>query len=200
MTPPAHGGPRTGSGRKFGSGPYGEKTQQLRVPESQVPTVVAWLDAYRQPTRAEDPRPVSLDTQVNLTAFASQVAAGFPSPCQDYIDNSVDLNAALIVPGHEASTFVLRVANDGWSMIQAGIFPGDRIVVDRALTAQKGDIVVAVVNGSLMTIKTLGEIDGKVALIPENAHLKPITFDQEGDTLEIWGVVTHGLRNFRTRR
>lgn len=200
MTPPPHGGARPGSGRKSGTGPYGEPTRQVRVPESQVDTVVAYLDTYRQPARVEDPRPVSLETTVNLVAFSSRVAAGFPSPCQDYLDDSVDLNAALILPGHEASTFVLRVANDGWSMIQAGIFPGDRIVVDRALSdsAQQGDVVVAIVNGD-MTIKTLGEIDGQVALIPENAHLKPITF-KDGDTLEIWGVVTHSLRNFRNRR
>lgn len=197
MSPADHGGNRLGSGRKQGSGAYGEATRLVRIPESQVEAVVAYLDAYRAPARAEDPRPVSLQTTVNLIAFTSRVAAGFPSPAQDYLDDSVDLNAALIIPGHEASTFVLRVANDGWSMIQAGIFPGDRIVVDRALTAIKGDVVVAIVNGDL-TIKTLGEIEGNVALIPENAHLKPITF-QEGDTLEIWGVVTHSLRNFRHR-
>lgn len=193
MTPPGHGGERSGAGRKLR---YGEPTRGVRIPESQVPVVVAYLDTYRQPTRAVDPRPVAMDTTVNLVAFSSRVAAGFPSPCQDYLDDSVDLNAALIIPGHEASTFVLRV--EGYSMIGAGIFPDDRVVVDRAEPVRKGDIVVAIVNND-MTIKTLGEIDGQVALIPENAHLKPITF-KDGDTLEIWGVVTHSLRNFRNRR
>lgn len=196
MAPADHGGNRLGSGRRLGSGTFGEPTQLLRVPQSQVDTVVAYLDTYRQSAVALEPRPVSLETTVNLIAFTSRVAAGFPSPAQDYLDESVDLNAALIIPGHEASTFVLRV--EGYSMIGAGIFPDDRIVVDRALSAVRGNIIVAVVNNDL-TIKTLGEIDGKVALIPENPHFKPITFE-EGDTLEVWGVVTHGLRNFRLRR
>lgn len=197
MTPPSsHGGARPGAGRKSGSGPFGEPTEPVRVPHSQVETVVAYLDAYRQATTAEAPRPLSLETTVSLTAFASRVPAGFPSPSQDYLDDSVDLNAALIERGHEAATFVLRVK--GWSMMNAGIFDGDRIVVDRALDPQQGDVVVAVLNNDL-TIKRLGRVDGKLALLPENPHFKPIVMD-EGDHLEIWGVVTHCLRSFKRGR
>jgi DNA polymerase V len=194
MSPPDHGGSRPGAGRKPGSGAFGEPTQQLRVPESQVNTVVAYLDAHRQPAIAENPRPISLHlTTVALTAFASGVQAGFPSPADDYIQDAVDLNQHLIAQGHEASTFILRVK--GWSMIGAGIHEHDEIVVDRALTARQGDIVVAIVNSDL-TIKRLGTVDGHIALLPENPHFNPIIF-QEGDVLQIWGVVTRCLRNLR---
>lgn len=198
MSPADHGGVRDGAGRKPGSGAFGEPTQLIRVPLSQAGAVVAYLDTYRQPTVAVDPRPIALESHIRLTAFAHRVPAGFPSPAQDYLDDSVDLNAALIIPGHEASTFVLRV--EGYSMIGAGIFPDDRVVVDRAEPVRRGDIVVAIVNNDL-TIKTYGEIDGHVALIPENPHFKPIVFkDEESEQLVIWGVVTHGLRTFRGRR
>ena len=72
---------------------------------------------------------------------------------------------------------------------------GVRIVVDRALPAQQGDIVVAIRNGGL-TIKRLGAIDGRPALLPENPQFRPILM-AEGDQLEVWGVVTNCLRCFR---
>lgn len=194
MSPHDHGGSRPGAGRKPGSGGFGEPTQPIRVPDSQVETVVAYLDAHRQPTLADDPRPVSTEpSTVSLTAFASRVAAGFPSPAQDYIDSAIDLNQELIIRGHEASTFVLRVK--GWSMMQAGIFDGDRIIVDRSLTARQNDVVVAIINNDL-TVKRLGEVGGRLALLPENPRFKPIVME-EGDELVIWGVVTNCLRNFR---
>lgn len=189
-----HGGARRGAGRKAGSGCYGEPTQPLRVPESQVPTIVAWLDAYRRPARAEDPVAVAAHPgTVALQVFAHRVPAGFPSPADDYLDDTIDLNQEMIVAGHEAATFVLRVR--GWSMMNAGIFDGDRIIVDRAMEPRQGDIVVAIVNHDL-TIKRLGKVDGKLALLPENPHFKPILLE-EGDTLEVWGVVTGCLRSFR---
>lgn len=196
MTSYTHGGHRTGAGRKPGSGKYGEPTQQVRIPKSQVPTVTAYLAAYRKKTQAVAPVPVSLTpSTLSLPAFAHQVPAGFPSPADDYLDDSIDLNRELVMQGHEAATFVLRVS--GWSMIDAGIFDNDRVVVDRALDPQQGDIVVAIINNDL-TIKRLGKIDNKPALLPENPNFDPIV-PADGDTLEIWGVVTGSLRTFRRR-
>ena len=193
MTPSQHGGARPGAGRKPG-GPFGEPTQQIRVPVSQLDTVVAYLDAYRQPAIAERPRPVIAEpSPIQLISIAQRIPAGWPSPAADYLDDTIDLNAELIIPGHADATFVLRVS--GWSMMLAGIMDADRIVVDRALDPQKGDIVVAVINNDL-TVKRLGEIDGQVALIPENPHFQPIVM-KEGDELVIWGVVTHCLRSFK---
>ncbi len=190
-TPSSHGGYRPGAGR-----PAQEPTRRLSVPVSQVPAVTAWLEIYRQPAVAEYPTPVTLNpTTVHLGSFASRVPAGWPSPAEEYIEPTIDLNQALVVKGHEASTFVLRVK--GWSMMLAGIFDGDRIVVDRALSPRKGQIVVAVLNNEL-TIKRLGDVDGKLALIPENPHFQPITLE-EGDHMEVWGVVTHCLRDLGAR-
>lgn len=196
MPPSQHGGARPGAGRKPG-GPFGEQTQQIRVPLSQVETVVAFLDAYRQDTTVEHPQPMTVAPGLCLGSFLHRLPAGFPSPAADY-EESLDLGAEMIIPGHEAATFVVRVATDGYSMIGAGIFPGDKLVVDRALTAVKGDVVVAIVNQD-MTIKTLGEVDGKPALIAENPHFKPILL-KDGDELVIWGVVTHCLRSFHRGR
>ncbi len=193
-TTTSHGGARKGAGRKAGTGRYGELTRQLRIPESQVPTVLAYLEAYRQPTQLQAPVPLAKNLSVlALPAFASQVPAGFPSPADDYLDDAIDLNHELVIQGHEAATFVLRVS--GWSMMNAGIFDGDRVIVDRALNPQQSDVVVAILNGDL-TIKRLGKVDNKPALLPENPHFKPILL-HDADTLEIWGVVTGSLRQFR---
>src|SRR5579859_5751658 len=175
MPPSDHGGSRPGAGR-----PAGEPSQRIRVPDSQVPTVLAYLDAYRKSSTLEEPRPMSLTpSTVALTAFTSRVPAGVPSAADDHVDEVVDLNEHLVLPGHEPSTFIIRVS--GWSMIGAGIFDHDEVLVDRALKARQGDIVVAIVNGEL-SIKRLGKVDGDIALLPENAHFKPIVF-REGETL-----------------
>lgn len=191
MDTPAHGGRRPGAGRKPGSGPFAEPTKPVRIPVSQVDTMRAFIQQARQPATAEHPRPVSTETAISLRAFASRIPAGFPSPAADYLDDSIDLNAELIIQGHEAATFILRVK--GWSTVNAGIFDGDRIVVDRALSAQQGDIVVAVLNDDL-TIKHLGQIDGRPALLPDNPQFQPIVM-ADGDQLEVWDVVTNCLRS-----
>lgn len=189
MPPTDHGGSRPGAGR-----PAGEPSQRIRVPESQVPAVQAYLEAYRSPAALEAPRPVSMTpSTLALTAFLSRVPAGVPTMADDEVDEVVDLNEHLVLPGHEPSTFLIRVS--GWSMIGAGIFDRDEVLVDRALAPRQGDIVVAVVNGEL-TIKRLGKVDGHIALLPENAHFKPIVF-KEGETLSVWGVVTRCLRALR---
>lgn len=198
----SHGGARPGAGRKPGSGPFGEPTRTLRVPESRVPEVVAYLDAFRPSA------PGALDTNEPGTAFAvaprpvggharrantrrvlSSVPAGFPSPADDYIEPGLDLNDHLIIAGHKDASFVVRV--EGWSMVGAGIFDGDEVIVDRAITPVEGNVVVAVVNGEL-TIKRLRFKDGKPVLVAENPHFKERRFE-EHDTLEIWGVATRVL-------
>ncbi|WP_232823604.1 LexA family transcriptional regulator [Dyella sp. C9] len=164
------------------------------MPESQVPAVQAYLDAYRSQASLDAPRPVSLTpSTVALTAFLSRVPAGVPTLAGDDVDEVVDLNAHLVLPGHEPSTFIIRVS--GWSMIGAGIFDGDEVLVDRALSPRQGDIVVALVNNEL-TIKRLGRLDGHMALLPENAHFKPLVF-RDDETLSVWGVVTRCLRTLR---
>lgn len=81
-------------------------------------------------------------TQYRLSLFSSLIAAGFPSPAQDYVEQTLDLNELCIK--HPAATFFVKVQGD--SMIEAGIFSGDILVVDRSLQPAHGDTVVAAVS------------------------------------------------------
>jgi len=87
----------------------------------------------------------------------------------------------------------MRVAGD--SMIGAGIFDGDLLVVDRSIEAASGDIVVAVVNGEF-TIKRFRRNGSTIELVPENTKYRKITLS-EGMELEIWGVVTGTYKSFK---
>ena len=118
--------------------------------------------------------------------FAPQIKAGFPSPAQDYIRESLDFNRDLIK--HPEATFYGRV--DGDSMMDAGISDGDIAVIDRALEPSDGDIIVAYINNEF-TIKYLDlkhKKDGYIELRPANKNYKPIRID-EYDDFEVWGVV-----------
>ena len=117
------------------------------------------------------------------------VAAGFPSPADDYLEEPLDFNELLIT--HPAATFAVRVAGD--SMLGAGIFPGDIAVVDRAVTARDGHVVLAVVDGEF-TIKRLRQRNAEVWLEAENGEYQPIHIS-EGMQFEVWGVVRHSIRN-----
>lgn len=84
----------------------------------------------------------------SLPFFIEHVPCDFPSPAQDYVEDRLDINQLVIK--HPNATYFIRVSGD--SMIDAGIGDGDLLVVDRALTAQHGDIIVAAVNGEF-TVK-----------------------------------------------
>jgi DNA polymerase V len=117
-----------------------------------------------------------------------RVQAGFPSPAEDDAVGPINLNDHLI--HHPEATFLLRVS--GHSMQGAGIFDGDEILVDRALTPSDGRIVVASVNGEL-TVKRLRLQQGRPPiLLPENPNFPPIVL-REGEECQIWGVVTRVL-------
>ncbi|MFO7659459.1 MAG: translesion error-prone DNA polymerase V autoproteolytic subunit [Candidatus Cloacimonadaceae bacterium] len=117
--------------------------------------------------------------------LGSNVPAGFPSPAQDYIEASLDLNEFLIP--HPNATFFVRV--EGYSMQNAGILPDDLLIVDRALEAGNHRIVIAIVDGEL-TVKRLSIVDGMYWLLPENDNYSPIRIDENIDFV-IWGVVTY---------
>jgi DNA polymerase V len=117
--------------------------------------------------------------------LGSHVPAGFPSPAQDYIEATLDLNDYLI--SHPTSTFFIRV--EGYSMINAGIQPDDLLIVDRALEAINNKIVIAILDGEL-TVKRLSIVDGMYWLLPENESYSPIRIDENIDFV-VWGVVTY---------
>lgn len=93
---------------------------------------------------------------------------------------------------HREATFFVRAK--GNSMVGAGIFDGDLLVVDKSLTPSSGDIVIAVVDGDL-TVKRLIRYGDKITLRPENPRFKEIEF-KEGQELQVWGVVTSTIKKF----
>ncbi len=125
-----------------------------------------------------------MSTKNEILFIESSISAGFPSPGEDYVEGSLNLNELLIK--HPAATFFVRVK--GVSMIGAGIHSGDIVIVDRALTPIHNKIVIARVEGEL-TLKRL-KIEGEtVWLCPENDSFQPLKITAASD-FEIWGVVT----------
>lgn len=114
----------------------------------------------------------------------SQVSAGFPSPADDYIESSIDLNKELI--RHPFATFYVRASGD--SMIDAGIKPNTTLVVDRMVETKSGDIVIARIGDEMCVKELFIDDDGKVFLMPKNINYKPIIIDENMD-FEIWGKV-----------
>ena len=120
-----------------------------------------------------------------LPLYACAVQAGFPSPTDDYIEGTLDLNKHLIK--HPTATFFMK--DSGESMLKAGIHPGDILVVDRSLEAKHGKIVIAAVDGQL-TVKRLYKTAKGTYLRPKNDGYRSIKLE-EGNDLVIWGVVTN---------
>ncbi len=129
-------------------------------------------------------------TQLGIPMFSDAVAAGFPSPATDYCERKLDLNELCIQK--PAATYFVRAQGD--SMIDAGIFPGDVLVIDRSIDASHGDIVIAAVNGEL-TVKLL-ETKPQTRLVPMNNQYAPIVIP-EGAELEIFGVATNVIHRLR---
>ncbi|GGK81898.1 translesion error-prone DNA polymerase V autoproteolytic subunit [Amphritea balenae] len=130
--------------------------------------------------------------QIAPPLFQSCVAAGFPSPAQDYIERTLDLNELCIQ--HPAATYFVRA--EGSSMLQVGIFSGDILVVDRALKPSHGDIVIACIDGEF-TVKELCTRPA-MKLVAHNPAYPPISID-EGMTLELFGVVTTVIHSLSRR-
>jgi len=119
--------------------------------------------------------------------YSSQVPAGFPSPAEDFLEKRLDLNDYLI--NNKAATFLIKVQGD--SMINAGIFNGDILIIDRSVEAVHGKIVLGVLNGEF-TVKRVEKKDGILYLSPENDKYKPLEITEEMSFV-IWGVVTHAI-------
>lgn len=134
---------------------------------------------------------VSRETKVEIPVIDTRVPAGFPSPATDYIEGTLDLNDYVIK--HRASTFFMRV--DGFSMVNAGIFPDDLLVVDRALDAAHNQIIIAMVDGEL-TVKRLQIIKEEYWLVPENDEFQPIRVTDDL-SFSVWGVVTFVIHKLK---
>ena len=126
-------------------------------------------------------------SSLSLDFYINPVSAGFPSPAEDHLDIALDLNEYLIK--HPAATFYIYARGD--SMINAGIYDGDLLIVDRSLDPKLKSIVIAIINGEF-TVKRISKNKTGLYLMPDNATYKPIKITSDMD-FEIWGVVTHTI-------
>ena len=199
--PAKHRKRRPGAGRKVGTGKFGEHTTVIRIPSSQAPIIKDFLAAYQQKVqksnieRAGEFEYPALDSpSITLPLYSSKVPAGFPSPAEDHVEKRLDPSEYLI--DQADATFFATI--QGQSMMDVGLLPGDKVVVDRSKEPSIGDIVLAVVDGEF-TIKTLGrKKDGAPRLIPANSTgAFPVIEIKEGMQFEIWGVVIGSFRRFK---
>jgi DNA polymerase V len=136
--------------------------------------------------------PVPCDPSPLILPVAGDcVRAGFPSPAEDFQVERLDLTTILV--SHPQATFFLRLRGD--SMHDAGLFDGDLLVVNRALKPVNGDVVIAVVDGEF-TCKTLWLKFGRMKLVAANPTYPEIV-PKEGQTIEVWGVVTASIKRLR---
>ncbi len=122
-----------------------------------------------------------------LPLFIHSVPAGFPSPADDYLEQSLDLNRYLI--RHPTATYLARAK--GHSMTGRGIFDGDLLIVDRSLEAGHNQIVIAALDGQL-TCKILDK--QHQCLRAANKNYPPIAISEFSDLI-IEGLVIHSIRH-----
>lgn len=133
-------------------------------------------------------KPLKTDSHLRLPLYIDKVPAGFPSPADDYVDKALDLNEHLI--RHPSATFFCRVSGD--SMKGIGIMDGDMLIVDRAIEAEQGSIILVSINGEL-TCKQLDK-KGK-RLLAANHKYPPIELNEDMG-IDIEGVVICAITRF----
>ncbi len=192
----ARGGKRENAGRPVGTGKFGEPTKAMRVPVSKIQDVLSML------INENDKRSQILtDSVAFFTArmgtkrlvpfYSSLVAAGNPAVVDDDSREHIDLNEHLL--NNPNDTYYVRAT--GESMIGAGIFPGDLLVVDHSIPPQSGKIVIAAVNGELTVKRLFKDRNNTLYLMPENPKFESIEITDDMDFV-IWGVVTNAIHKF----
>jgi DNA polymerase V len=130
--------------------------------------------------------PASIDPPpLALPISAIRITMGFPSPAEDFQDDEIDLNRALI--RNPPATFMYRA--EGWSMLHAGICDGDILIVDRSVTPRDGDIVIATWDGNQPACKVLVIAVDHVELHSRNPHCSAIVLPP-GTEVEVFAVVS----------
>ena len=124
-------------------------------------------------------------TQHNV---ATANASGFGAATDDYAERGIDLNEQLIK--NKPASFFMRVS--GSSMINAGIYNGDIVIVDRSVKPANNKIVIAVIDGEML-IRRYQKTINKLRLVPETPKLSPIEVSEFSDCI-IWGVVVCVIR------
>lgn len=131
-----------------------------------------------------------LSKELALTFADGGIRAGFPSPAQDFMGDSIDLNRELV--RHPATTFYARAVGD--SMKGCGIDDGDLLVIDKSIEPREGDIVVAFIDGDFTLKKVKLEPDGSCLwLMPANEDYPPIKVTEDNHFV-VWGVLTYNIK------
>ncbi|MEQ1420112.1 LexA family protein [Acinetobacter indicus] len=189
-----YGGSREGAGRKA---LYDEPTKVLRVPESRVVEIKNYL-ANSKKAKFDDVASITLvnpSTVMHIPLASEKVAAGFPSPAQDYVEKTLDMNEHLIK--NEAATFIVKVAS--LSMRDAGIDIDDELVVDRSIEAKHEDIVVVWIDNEFTVKRLIIEGSNNCWLKAENPEYPDIHF-KDGQEVVVWGVVTFVVKSLKKRK
>jgi DNA polymerase V len=131
---------------------------------------------------------VSTSTPFSTHLVETGISAGFPSPADDFLDASIDLNKALIK--NKDATFYGRVKGD--SMIGAGIHDGDLLIIDKSIEPKNNKIAVCFIDGDF-TVKRIQITKEIIWLIAENKNYPPIKVTKDNDFL-IWGIVTNVIK------
>lgn len=187
------GGRRPNAGRKD-MGQYGEKTEVIRVPLSAKSLIIDYLEHYKGAMKPHLPIMAAFihadlsSSVLERPIYSGKVSAGqsrFPSPAQDYEQETLDLNKRFI--SNPPATYFFTVKGD--SMIGAGIMDGATAIVNADIKPKSSSIIVAAVNGEWM-VKRLYKRGSVVKLLSENPAHPPIIF-AEGEELIVFGVVTY---------
>lgn len=128
------------------------------------------------------------ESHLDLLFAEGGICAGFPSPAQDYLELSIDLNTELI--RHPAATFFGRVV--GNSLEEAGVTEGDILIIDKSLKPQDGNMCVCFLDGDF-TLKFIRHTENEIWLIPANKAYTPIKVTEDNNFM-IWGVVTYTIK------
>ncbi len=132
-------------------------------------------------------RPDTLGTS-SFPIVEEGIAAGFPSPAEDFKQPRISLDKELI--DHPEATFFARVRGD--SMINAGLADGDLLVIDKSLEPVHDKIAVCFIDGEF-TVKRLNITSEGLFLAPENDHYHPIKVTEDNE-LVIWGIVIYVVK------
>lgn len=114
--------------------------------------------------------------------YLPSVPAGFPSPAQDHLEQRISLDELFGL--HRPQIYLVRVA--GNSLQGLGIHDEDLVLVDKALTPRRGDVVVACLNGEPL-LKILGGDKHQVILLSANPQYPP-RYVLEAEEFQVWGV------------
>lgn len=137
---------------------------------------------------------IDISSSLPLQFADEGIKAGFPSPAQDYLEQTIDLNKELI--RHPASTFYGRVV--GNSMRDEGIEDGDILVIDKSLELIDDDLAVCFIDGEFTVKRVRLETDA-AWLVPSNSDYPLIKVTKDNDFM-VWGIVTYTIKKNRRRR